>query len=59
MTDRFELAKDIFLADNWKDRDAALQDWAAITLAQGDRTYAHAIADGLIALGYRKVRCDA
>jgi len=59
MTDRYELAKDIFLADNWKNRDEALQDWQAVMLAQGDRTYAHAIADGLIAAGYRKVGCDA
>ena len=60
-TERDELAKEIFLADNWRwSQDAALKDWDALSnSAQRGSTYAHHIADGLIAKGYRKAEAAA
>jgi hypothetical protein len=51
-TERDELARDIFLSDNWK---APVElDWEKLQTVQKGDTYAHHIAEGLIAKGYRK-----
>lgn len=55
-TARDELAREIFIADNSaQTREDSLADWTAYGMAK-DSTYAHNIADGLIAAGYRKPR---
>ena len=54
--EREELARDIFIADNFLIPTAASSwEWAD----DENVTYAYAIADGLIAKGYRKVARDA
>jgi hypothetical protein len=51
---RDELARDIFLADNVNAPAGLMEDeWDN---NKGDETYAHAIADALIAKGYTKTR---
>ncbi|MET4059973.1 hypothetical protein ABIB35_001518 [Arthrobacter sp. UYP6] len=56
-TQRDELALDIFLADNARQSEAeALVDWEAALSITAGTTYAHGIADGLIAKDYRKPR---
>ena len=54
-TEREELARDIFLADNSK-HPAADIEWGALHAARitSGTSYAYNIADGLIAKGYRK-----
>lgn len=55
-TQRDELAREIFLADNARQPEAeALEDWGAALHITAGLTYAHGIADGLIAKGYRKL----
>lgn len=59
MTDeeeRDELARDIFLADNWRmPKPSAVEDWDALAKStQQGNTYAHQIARRLHAAGYRK-----
>lgn len=49
---RDELARDIFIADNWRNTQASGRDWDWMSDEQV--AYAYAIADGLIAKGYRK-----
>lgn len=52
--ERDELAKLIFVADNWRaDRQDNLDEWAK--LRPEDRDYAYRIADAMLAAGYRKV----
>lgn len=55
---RDELARDIFFADNaHAPKDRIQEDWEALGRStQAGATYAYAIADGLIAKGYRKPR---
>ena len=56
-TQRDELALDIFLADNARQPEAeALVDWETALHITAGITYAHGIADGLIAKGYSKPR---
>lgn len=58
MSARGELARDIFLADNWRmPKPAAIEDWDALAQStqRGD-TYAHNIATRLLAAGYSKPR---
>lgn len=53
-TTRGELARDIFLADNVNAPSGLMEaEWDG---NKGDETYAHSIADGLIAKGYTKPR---
>lgn len=55
-TQREELAREIFIADNsGQPREHSLKDWAAYNIATAE-TYAHNIADGLIAAGWTKPR---
>lgn len=54
MSARDELARDIFLADNVNAPAGLMEaEWDG---NKGDETYAHMIADGLLAFGYRKPR---
>lgn len=55
-TQRDELARDIFFADNaHAPKDRLQEDWEALGRStQVGPTYAYAIADSLIAKGYRK-----
>lgn len=53
MSDRNEFARDIFIADNWSNSEAANEWWHA--LEDGNAIYAYNIADRLIANGYEKV----
>lgn len=56
MNDRDELAREVFIADNsGQSREDSLKDWAEYDFAS-EQSYAHTIADGLIAAGYRKPR---
>lgn len=55
MSARDDLAREIFIADNaGQSREASLADWAAYDMATA-QSYAHNIADGLIAAGYGKL----
>lgn len=57
MNARDELAREIFIADNaGQSREESTKDWAAYTAGSGTDTYAHNIADGLLAAGYAKPR---
>ena len=63
-TRRDELARDIFFADNNRaPRLDLLADWEALCKSAAStpsgNTYAHNIADGLVAAGYRKPRTIA
>lgn len=55
---RDELARDIFIADNWRmSAPASIEDWDALEKStHAGQTYCHHIADGLLAAGYRKPR---
>ena len=55
---RDEMARDIFFADNANAPKGRIQeDWEALGRStQAGKTYAYAIADGLIVNGYRKPR---
>lgn len=52
-TPRYQLAKDIFMADN-ADAPSPEREWDIATTKE--HAYAYGIADGLIAAGYRKPR---
>ena len=57
MSARDELALDIFLADNARQPEAeALVDWETALHITAGITYAHGIADGILAAGYSKPR---
>lgn len=54
--ERDELARDIFIADNWRfDLEVIEEQWKRAP-HQPDFRYAHAIASALIAKGYRRPR---
>ena len=56
-TQRDQLARDIFLADNFNGPVEVLAgDWATLVQEEADSNYAHRIADGLIAKGYTQPR---
>jgi hypothetical protein len=56
MSDRDELAKDIFMSDNCRSLDPE-REWEEFFGKHKEvPTYAHFIADGLLAAGYRKLR---
>lgn len=56
-TQRDDLARDIFLADNSSGpEEVILGDWTDLEQAEAGASYAHRIANGLIAAGYRKPR---
>lgn len=56
MNARDELAREIFIADNGgQSREASLRDWSEYDFAS-DQSYAHNIADGLLAAGWTKPR---
>jgi len=60
MADVDALAAAVFAADNSSEPpEYVAKDWATITEARGSHTYAHNIARGLIAAGYRKAEHDA
>lgn len=53
--ERDELAKAVFVADNYNATDdVTLSDWEALVASDGDGSYAHRIAQGLMQAGYRK-----
>jgi hypothetical protein len=53
-SDRDEMAKAVFLADNYNATDdVTLSDWEALVASDGDGSYAHRIAQGLMQAGYR------
>jgi hypothetical protein len=57
MNERDELAKAVFVADNYNATDdVTLSDWEALVESDGDASYAHRIAQGLIQAGYRRPR---
>lgn len=57
MNERDELAKAVFVADNYNATDdVILSDWEALVESDGDASYAHRIAQGLIQAGYRRPR---
>jgi hypothetical protein len=54
MSERDELAKDIFAVDNWRLGEIeALAEWEVIKATRAS-TYAFSLADGLLAKGYSK-----
>lgn len=56
MSDRDDLARLIFVADNWKQSEAdSLNDWDAWT-GGGKDSYAHRTADAILAAGWVKPR---
>ena len=57
MNEREALAKAVFVADNYNATDdVTLSDWEALVESDGDASYAHRIAQGLIQAGYRRPR---